>query len=190
MLVPAPAEEAWWILYSRASTHQLVTFGPAGFSAYARVRYIPDPEFVGQDETDAVLPPDHLSDLAQARRVLYDLAPFTTRTDVCFFSFGPARIANPRYRDSIFTVSGEPYTLLTGRIEDIEEWAEDPTMFPDNFSPPAFAWPADHAWVFATDADPHWAGVGATDMAVDALLADSMIDAVRADPTVQYPRYS
>ncbi len=190
MLEPGVAGEAEWICAAADTTSYPVTFfGPPGFPSYARVRFIPDPEFDGQNETDAALPAAHLSDLARSRRTLDILGEFTTTANVCYFSFCPALMGNSEYRNSIFWVSGESYTLLVGQLADVEEWGVNRDLFPDDFSPPAFAWPADHAWVFACDVDPHWAGIGAANVAIEALLADSMIDAVRADPTAGIPRY-
>jgi hypothetical protein len=56
--------------------------------------------------------------------------------------------------------------------------------------PPALVWPADHAWCFVSDVDPHWAGIGASATAVEQLLADPVLDVVRADPDLPQPSYS
>jgi hypothetical protein len=42
-----------WIVASDVPWPRLVTIGPAGFSAYARVRFIPDPSHDGQREIEA-----------------------------------------------------------------------------------------------------------------------------------------
>lgn len=39
----ATSDEHWW---------DLVTLGPPGFPAYARLRYIPDPAYEGQSESE------------------------------------------------------------------------------------------------------------------------------------------
>ena len=41
-----------WIVHSELPWHQLVGFGPAGFDAYARLRFLPDPARPGQSEND------------------------------------------------------------------------------------------------------------------------------------------
>ena len=41
---------AAWITSSKRPWHQLVTFGPSGFDAYARLRFLPDPRYDGQPE--------------------------------------------------------------------------------------------------------------------------------------------
>src|SRR5687768_8035033 len=74
-----------WLVGSRTADQQLITFGPAGFEAYVRLRYIPDPTAPGQEEADADLPADHPSDIVQARRALHRLAPFTTTPQECYF---------------------------------------------------------------------------------------------------------
>jgi hypothetical protein len=51
-------------------------------------------------------------------------------------------------------------------------------------------WPADRTWCVAKDVDPHWAGIGADDDAIEPLLADPALDVVRADPTQPQPRYA
>ena len=66
------AEPAAWI--SDLTFQQATTFGPPGFEAYARLRFIPDPTHPGQREDQVQLPDDHLSDLNQARRVFAHLA--------------------------------------------------------------------------------------------------------------------
>ena len=56
--------------------------------------------------------------------------------------------------------------------------------------PPALVWPADHAWIFISDVDPHWAGIGASREAIEGLLEDPVLDVVTADPGEQQPYYS
>ena len=42
-----------WIARSGLPWQQLVGFGPGGFNAYARLRFLPDPTRPGQSENDA-----------------------------------------------------------------------------------------------------------------------------------------
>lgn len=49
---------ASWIVTSDVRWDRLVTFGPTGFAAYARVRFIPDPTHQGQKESEARFPGD------------------------------------------------------------------------------------------------------------------------------------
>jgi hypothetical protein len=74
-----------WLVHSKTPWPQLATFGPSGFEAYARLRFIPDPEFVGQRENDVSIPIDHPSNIELARRALLHLASFTDTADECYF---------------------------------------------------------------------------------------------------------
>lgn len=69
---------------SRIPWERLVTFGPTGFQAYARVRFIPDPIHEGQREHEADLDstPDETD---QWRALLQLLATETARPDDCYF---------------------------------------------------------------------------------------------------------
>jgi hypothetical protein len=73
------------------------------------------------------------------------------------------------------------YALFTGDLGEINQWEKD---FGDGrpCPPPAFVWPADHAWCFSSDVDPHWAGIGATSGAIEALTARTDVDVVPASP--------
>ena len=71
---------------------------------------------------------------------------------------------------------------------DLAGWEE--TLHTSLNAPPAFAWPSDRSWCFASDVDPHYAGVGASEAAVRALLAAPGLDAVRAEPGRRQPTYS
>jgi hypothetical protein len=80
------------------------------------------------------------------------------------------------------------YALLRGRLDDLDAWeAEVGRGLP--IAPPAFVWPADHRWCFAGDVDPHWAGIGASAEAIEALTGDSGLDVVGADPAEPLPAY-
>ena len=79
------------------------------------------------------------------------------------------------------------YVLFTGTLGDLTGWSE---LFDSEVrSAPAFVWPADHAWCFASDVDPHWAGIGADRQVVDRLVADRNLDVVHADPEERQPTY-
>ncbi|WP_207344310.1 hypothetical protein [Arthrobacter sp. E3] len=52
---PSPdARPARWIMESELAYEQLVCFGPSGFPAYARLRFIPDPTHPSHNETAPV----------------------------------------------------------------------------------------------------------------------------------------
>jgi hypothetical protein len=71
-----------WITHSSLPWTQLVGFGPAGFDAYARLRLLPDPEYPGQSETDAVTSAWR----SQQLPILFTvLGQHTSTPDDCYF---------------------------------------------------------------------------------------------------------
>lgn len=188
---PAGLTAAGWLTTTRTPFEQLVSFGPEGFEASARVRFIPDPAVPGQHETDAVVPDGHLSDLAQCRLALHALAPYTTTAGECWFCVwdGYSDVQLPPLTDSCAVVlPHRRYALFRGPLDDIDRFAEQ-LGGGQPVAPPAFVWPADRRWCFACDVDPHWAGVGAELSAVAALLAVADLDVVPARPEEPQPRY-
>ena len=63
---------------------RLVTFGPAGFAAYARVRFIPDPTHQGQRETEADSSASS-GEVEQWRALLQLLVTETPDPSDCYF---------------------------------------------------------------------------------------------------------
>jgi hypothetical protein len=125
--------------------------------------------------------------MAQARRALHVLARFTATPGELHFcvwdgysdvELPPARVRLPH----------RSYALFHGSLNDIDAWAGEAGRGAP-VPPPAFVWPADRAWCFASDVDPHWAGIGAGRAAVDALLADPALDVVPARPAEPQPGY-
>ena len=183
-----------WIADSGTPWERLVTLGPDDFPAHARLRFIPDPTAPGQSETDVTLPDDHLRDLAQAVQVLHRLWRFTATPQDCYFCLwdgyagqlhgvaAGALVSVPRG-----TISRE-FALFRGQVTDIDEWETLLGTQGGNL-PPAIVWPADHAWCFASDVDPHFAGIAASRAAVDALVADPVLDVVRVQPGEGVPTY-
>lgn len=175
-----------WLTSRATPPTQLATFGPSGFEAYARLRFVPDPEFADQPEGDIQLPSAHPSDVESARRALTHLARFTDTPDECYFCVWDG-YSTPEDQTSL---EGAPtvafphrrYALFTGRLDDIRHWEETGTI--GSSFPPAFVWPADRRWCFTSDVDPHWAGIAAERAAIETLIAATDIDAVRADPGV------
>jgi hypothetical protein len=76
---------ASWIAGADQSWQRLAEFGPPGFSAYGRLRFLPDPAFDGQSEHDVNLAEDAPSETAQLRAALEVLARHTTAPDDCYF---------------------------------------------------------------------------------------------------------
>lgn len=179
-----------WIVQAQIPWEQLVYFGPPGFPAYARLRFIPDPTMPGQEEADANVAEDHPSDLTQTRRALKHLRRFTATPEDCYFCFweGYPDALPPSVRQRpMVTIPHRRYFLLHGSLTDLGNWHE--TLGDVGAFPPAFAWPADHSWCFARDVDPHWAGIGAEQAAIDTLLNASELDVVPAQPTTPQPTY-
>ncbi|MEO7262868.1 MAG: hypothetical protein ABI047_16680 [Jatrophihabitantaceae bacterium] len=187
---------AAWLVSSQTPPDQLITFGPAGYEAYARLRYIPDPTSPGQAETDANVPASHPLWAAQARRALNVLADFTDTPNKCFFCIwegtagdvlSATELQGPRV-----TLPHRRYVLFAGRLKDFLEVGDGP-LDSDSDSDcgpvPAFVWPADRRWCFANDVDPHWAGIGADRVAIERLRHTSGLDIVHAMPNERPPAY-
>ncbi|WP_181770829.1 hypothetical protein [Amycolatopsis pittospori] len=178
-MAPVPCSDlspAGWIASSDLPWQRLVTFGPAGFAGYARLRLIPDPAFEGQSENDVTAP--EAPEDEQFWRLFAFLARATRTPAECYFCVwdgygdvaGQAKVVVPQ----------RSYFLFSGRLEDAGFWGTPG---------PAFVWPADHAWCVAKDVDPHWAGIGAGTAVLDRLVADSGLDVVPADPALEQPAY-
>lgn len=183
---------AAWLTASDASPEFLITFGPAVFEAYARLRYIPDPDEPRMSEADVALADDHPTDIEQARTVLRELAGDTRSADRCYFcvweGYSGSFLDPGLTRGRLVTVPHRRYVLFTGALADIAHWE---TEFGGGRGcpPPAFAWPADHRWCFTSDVDPHWAGIGASTAAVQSLTVREDVDVVPALPDSTVPRY-
>ncbi|WP_435084711.1 hypothetical protein [Gordonia hongkongensis] len=83
------------------------------------------------------------------------------------------------------------YHLYSGSVSDLEKWEEPwtpetPALFEN---PPAFVWPADHAWCLASDTDPHWAGIGSDTATIRALTTRDDVDVVVTDRYARQPFY-
>lgn len=188
-------------------------FGPAGFPAYARLRFLPDPAFAGQREHDVETDEDGPSETALLRTVLETLARHTGTPDDCYFCLwegwgdiwgdqGGGRRRGPRIAPAFpasvlqgprVVVPARSYFLFHGPLADFGDWgAADwwPGQPRQDAWDPAFIWPADRAWCIADDVDPHWAGIGASASAVEELLADPRVDVVAADPRERQPWYT
>jgi len=180
---------ARWIVESATPFDQLTMFGPSGFEASARLRFIPDPSCQGQDEADVVLPDDHIPDLVQVQLALRRLAEFTATPQDCYFCVwdGYSDIELPAAA-ALVVLPHRRYAMFQGPLRQIDTFAED-LGSGRIVAPPAFVWPADHRWCLACDVDPHWAGLGAEQAAVDALIADVDLDVVQAEPDKPQPLY-
>jgi hypothetical protein len=178
-----------------------VTFGPADFAAYARVRFIPDPTHQGQQEFEADLDASP-SEVEQWRALLQLLGTETADPSDCYFGLwdGWGFPESARRWPTFGVPPGahiglRSFYLFHGGLVDAEIWGEPteagiwgPAEF-SNGGTPALVWPSDHAWCVAADIDPHWAGIGAAAPVIDRLVADRRLDAVAADPGSEQPAY-
>lgn len=179
------SDAADWITTSPLPWDRLVGFGPGGFESYARLRYVPDPAVEGQRENDVV---SHgITEMEAVSQLCRLLAVETATPEDCYFCLWEGW---PEAREHIEAkatvhVPNRNYYLFQGSIEDVGRWG---LPGEDRMQPAAFIWPADHAWCFASDVDPHWAGIGATKSTIARLLS-SGLDIVPADPASPQPTY-
>ena len=73
-----------WITGSDLPWEQLASFGPSGFTAYARLRFLPDPAYDGQSENDADFD-DAVSESAKLDAALQVLSRHTRTPDAYYF---------------------------------------------------------------------------------------------------------
>lgn len=171
---------ARWIIDADLPWTVLVSFGPNGFDAYARLRFVSDPTFGGQSESDldADAYTTEADTLAQACALL---ASETTTPDDCFFCLWngwPGAVA-PEPGGARVHLPNRDYHLFRGPVSDVGRWNLPRT---DSIPPAAFIWPADHAWCIAADVDHHWAGIGASTTAIEHLMSYPDLDIIQADP--------
>jgi hypothetical protein len=181
---------AAWITTSDLPWQQLVTFGPQEFPTYARLRFLPDPTSPGQDEPER----GALDEFALLRIALDVLGEHTHTPEDVYFCMWDGWGTPPTLRDlPMVTVPNRAYFLIHGALVDFVDW-QTPERMPTGPGfdppPPAFIWPADHAWCLAFELDIHFAGIGATPDAITQLVAQPALDAVPAEPEEQYPYYA
>lgn len=142
------------------------------------------------NESDAQVLPGHATDIDVARTALRALAKYSSSTDSCYLCVweGYGTFRDPALtRGPMVSLPHRRYVLLTATLSDLENWND---LFDSEYnSPPAFVWPTDHRWCFASDVDPHWAGIGADAGVIEQLVADTSVDVVWADPEERQPTY-
>jgi hypothetical protein len=181
-----------WLADNSTPPGQLLRFGPIGFAQYARVLFMPDPADGGQQEADVDLDPEHPSEIEITRRALRVLADFTETPDRCYFcvwdGYSDVRLPTPSDNIPVLRGPDRQYFLLQGSLTDFGTW-EAVLDTDERPPPPAFAWPADRKWCFASDVDPHWAGVGGTLEAITALGQDTQLELIATNPATAQPQY-
>ncbi len=192
---------AAWIHESETPWSQLATFGPSGFPAYARLRFLRDPAYAEEKASDAGRT-ETRDGREQWPTLAQRLADYTQPPDDCYVCLWEglpvARrgwvgtlLSSPRVTiPAGAAVPARAFFLFRGPLSEVGKWD---VAWRDDAAPfglePALIWPADHAWCVANDVDPHWAGIGANRSVIDDLLADPRLDIARADPTTDQPAY-
>jgi hypothetical protein len=74
-----------WIVFSVRPWQQLVCFGPEGFPAYARLRFLFDPAHEGQRDNDVDLGEGAATETALLRAAIQTLTRHTRTPDDCYF---------------------------------------------------------------------------------------------------------
>ena len=114
------------------------------------------------------LPRDHAATLADA------LSKCTSTPEDCFFAVwaGWASLA-PRWQKALrCDLPNRETLLLAGRIEDAAvNLAEALAGNDSEFKAANLWWPADHAWLVATDVDDHSTDIGCDEVTRQAILA-------------------
>lgn len=183
---------AAWITETGTTPMQLIDFGPNIYASYGRLRFIPDPIHACQRESTVRVSEDHPSDLSQARRALRVLGAFTSTPEDCYFciwdGYSDLELPPDARGGPLLGLSDRSYAILQGPLDEIDAWEHQfgrggPTH------PPALVWPADRSWFFASDVDPHWAGIGGAQSAISALIDDPELDIVTAQPSERQPMY-
>lgn len=171
---------ARWLTQSGVPEELLVSAGPGGYEAYARLRLIPDPDRPDQLESEAVAGTGGLSDIGKMRRALLSLATFTSTPESVYFGvwdgYSDVRLPPALSRGPLLKLASREYAVLHGRLEDIGGWER--LLGTESDLPPALVWPEDRRWCVVCDVDAHWAGIAATREAVDRLRADDGLDVV------------
>ncbi len=188
---------AQWILdeLRRQNWWRLVTQGPLGFAAYARLLFIPDPAYAGMSENDYEAPDDGPLEEDLMRCTVELLAAHTTTPDECYCAIWdgwPSGVSQLEVPKVSLPENAREFVLLRGSLADLAtfrapEWLDEYGR--DDVPIPAYVWPADHAWCITADVDPHFATIGGSAAAIGALLTEPGLDVVRDDPDVEPPFY-
>jgi hypothetical protein len=144
-----------WIVQSDLPWGRLVSFGPAGFDSYARLRFLPDPVRPGQSENDA----DHDGRPDQLPTLVEVLATHTATPHDCYFcvwdGFGDARHSDAqaggssgRSRPPAWYVDPESADALPRQTGAKPGYAPFPKGSPSTPQPPKVVVPNRAFWLF------------------------------------------
>ena len=91
-------------------------------------RFIPDPTKPGQEEADAYVAEDHLSDIEQTRLALEHLRGFTATPEDCYFcvweGYGDLNFPPSALNGPMVTIPHRRYFLFHGSLADLGSWEE------------------------------------------------------------------
>lgn len=192
-LAPSPdVGPATWLTAYPQPWMRLATFGPSTFESYARLRIVPDPTEEGQAEADHGPPVIEEPELEQLRTLVGALSRWTSTPGDAYHclwdGWGDVGLGEPGVRH-------EPraYHLFRGPLSQLGEWGVLLGQGRASERVPAFVWPSDRAWCLAFDVDLHWAGIGASEEAIETIVEElavpGTLDLVRADPREAQPSY-
>jgi len=180
---------AEWISSLDSPWETIATIGPPGYQAYGRLRFIHDPLFKGQSESDAEIPSEHLPDDEQLRVVVENLLNHTSTPDdgylLTWMGWDEGAFPGSLWRQPQVLIPNREYLMCRVSLHEycsgaVEAAWEAEARHP--MPPPAFIWPADRAWCVTQDVDPHWGSIGGEPAAIDSLLEEKRIDVVPFDP--------
>jgi hypothetical protein len=138
-----------WIAHSDLRWSQLVVFGPAGFDAYGRLRFLPDPARPGQSENDA---PAESWRTDQLPRIFEVLATHTATPEDCYFcvweGFGVDVAHVPSAFDDAVYIDDETDAALLGRPDAQPGLAPEPAGWSSRTQLPKVVVPNRAYWLF------------------------------------------
>ncbi|QAY68769.1 hypothetical protein [Xylanimonas protaetiae] len=165
--LPCPSA-ADWITTDQQPWERLVTYGPAGFDAYAQL-----------DLADGDVS-HNTRIVSTAVSLLTNFTRSSSRGHLLIWEGWGERAFPPLiWRTARVSVPNRAYVLLqidlamfvAGGVA--EQWE---AMLGKRMPEPAFIWPDDRLWCLAHDVDPNWAGIGSTKAAIAALASHSRLD--------------
>jgi len=190
----APAE---WIATSYDHWWQVVTLGPPGFGAYARLRFIPDPAYDGQSENEVAGQSDLPSDTDQHRLAVSTLLRHTNPNAEGYLllwdGWGEDAFPEPVLRTPRLVIPNREYYLCQLPLADFVSGVTENAWQKKMNRPmplPSFIWPSDHSWCITKDVDAHWAGVGGHEGLIEQLMTEPSLDVVPVETHQKLPFYS
>jgi hypothetical protein len=103
-------------MFSDRMWQQLVGFGPEGFPAYARLRFLPDPAYEGQSEDDIDVHEDAPTETAQLRAALQMLTRHTRTAEDCYFCLWDGWGSDIQGGGGVFIADWQTGTVQTGTV--------------------------------------------------------------------------